>query len=83
VEKSRFYRFFERKFGKTTANLGKSRIFAKNFMKNVMDTMTKGMLTPCDIDEEGRYYFVRKSIDAYRHANDAVSECDGMIMFYD
>lgn len=25
---------------------------------------TKGILTPRDIDEEGRYYFVRKAMDA-------------------
>ena len=29
-----------------------------------MDNTTKGILTPRDIDEEGRYYFVRKAIDA-------------------
>lgn len=29
-----------------------------------MDTSTKGILTPHDIDEEGRYYFVRKAMDA-------------------
>ena len=29
-----------------------------------MGTTTKGILTPRDIDEEGRYYFVRKAIDA-------------------
>lgn len=33
-------------------------------MNSVMDTTTKGILTPHDIDEEGRYYFVRKAIDA-------------------
>ena len=26
-----------------------------------MGTTTKGILTPRDIDEEGRYYFVRKA----------------------
>ena len=29
-----------------------------------MGTTTKGILTPRDIDEEGRYYFVRKAMDA-------------------
>ena len=29
-----------------------------------MGTTTKGILTPRDIDEKGRYYFVRKAIDA-------------------
>ena len=29
-----------------------------------MDTFTKGILTPHDIDKDGRYYFVRKAIDA-------------------
>ena len=29
-----------------------------------MDTSTKGILTPHDIDEEGWYYFVRKAMDA-------------------
>lgn len=29
-----------------------------------MDTTTKGILTPRDIDEEGRYYFVRKAMEA-------------------
>ena len=29
-----------------------------------MDTSTKGILTPKEIDEEGRYYFVRKAMDA-------------------
>ena len=29
-----------------------------------MNTTTKEILTPRDIDEEGRYYFVRKAIDA-------------------
>ena len=29
-----------------------------------MDTSTKGILKPKDIDEQGRYYFVRKAMDA-------------------
>lgn len=29
-----------------------------------MDSATKGILTPRDIDEAGRYYFVRKAMDA-------------------
>ena len=29
-----------------------------------MDTSTKGILTPKEIDAEGRYYFVRKAMDA-------------------
>ena len=51
-------------FAKTTANLKKSRTFAKNKLNCKMDTSTKGILTPKEIDEEGRYYFVRKAMDA-------------------
>lgn len=47
-----------------------------------MDTTTKGILTPRDIDEEGRYYFVRKAMDAgdVVRLKNGVSECDGVIV---